>query len=106
MTEVGQKFISESIKPVISTANVAMMTEGGPGLPREFSWRGTVLCITAVLNTWKETGPCRNGSDEYYVRKHWFEVETTTGLRAKIYFDRQPRGRKLTKRWWLFSIEQ
>ena len=100
-----QKFISESIKPVVVTADTNAMATGGPGLPNEFIWRGKVLGISTVLRTWHDTGPCRNGSLESYVRKHWFEVETTSNQRAKIYFDRQPRGRKLTKRWWLYSIE-
>ena len=101
-----QKFVSEPIKPVVATADPHAMTTGGPALPREFTWRGTVLGITAVLRTWHETGPYTHGSSESYVRKHWFEVETTSNQRAKIYFERQPRARKLTRRWWLFSIEK
>ena len=100
-----QKFISESIKPVIATVDAKSMATGGPGLPHEFTWRGKTLKIATVLRTWHETGPCRNGSPESYVRKHWFEVETTSNHKAKIYFERQSRGRKLTKRWWLFSME-
>lgn len=104
-TETEQKFISESIKPVVATADTHAMATGGPGLPNEFIWRGKTLEIASVLRTWHDTGPCRNGSPELYVRKHWFEVETTDNQRAKIYFDRQPRSGKLTKRWWLYSIE-
>jgi phosphoribosylglycinamide formyltransferase-1 len=100
-----QKFISESIKPVIATAETNTMATGGPGLPHEFIWRGTTLEVATVLRTWHETGPCKHGSSELYVRKHWFEVETTTNQKAKIYFERHPRGGKPTKRWWLFSIE-
>lgn len=100
-----QKFVSEPIKPVVATAATNAMASGGPGLPREFTWRGETLGIAAVLRVWKETGPCKHGSPETYVRKHWFEVETTSNHRARIYFERQPRGRKLTKRWWLYSIE-
>ncbi len=99
-------FVSESIKPVVATADVKAMATGGPALPREFVWRGEPLSIASVVRTWRETGPCRHGSAEAYVRKHWFEVETTTGRRAKIYFERQARGRKLTRRWWLFGIEE
>ena len=104
-TEIEQKFVSEAIKPVVATADTRAMATGGPVLPREFTWRGKVLGISAVLRTWHETGPCTHGSGEAYVRKHWFEVETTSNQRAKIYFERQPRGRNWTKRWWLFSIE-
>ena len=104
-TGMEQEFVSEAIKPVVATADPKTMAAGGPGLPREFVWRGETLGIAAVLRTWRETGPCKHGSSESYVRKHWFEVETTANLRARIYFERQPRGRNRTKRWWLFSIE-
>lgn len=100
-----QKFVSESIKPVIVTAETNAIVAGGPVLPYEFIWRGTTLVIANVIRTWRETGPCKHGSSELYVRKHWYEVETTSKQKAKIYFERQARGRKITKRWWLFSIE-
>ena len=100
-----QKFISESIKPVNATTDTTAMATGGPGLPQEFTWRDKTLKITKVLDSWHETGPCTHGSGERYVRKHWFEVETSLHQKAKIYFERKPRGKKLTERWWLFSIE-
>ena len=103
-TEKEQSFVSEPIKPVVATADPNAMAVGGPGLPHEFVWRGETLGIAAVIRTWRETGPCKHGSSEAYVRKHWFEVLTTSNKTAKIYFERQPRGRKQTKRWWLFSI--
>ena len=103
-TETKQQFVSESIKPVVATANTSAMAAGGPGLPQEFVWRGQTLVVVRVLRTWRETGPCRHGSPESYVRKHWFEFETTSGQTATVYFERQSRGRRRTQRWWLFSI--
>jgi phosphoribosylglycinamide formyltransferase-1 len=100
-----QKFVSEPIKPVIATTDTTTMATGGPALPHEFTWRGKTLKIATILRTWHKTGPCTHGSGERYVRKHWFEVETTSHQKAKIYFERKPRSRKLTKRWWLFSME-
>jgi phosphoribosylglycinamide formyltransferase-1 len=67
-------------------------------------WRGETLEVAAVLSSWRETGPCRHGSRELYVRKHWFEVATRTGATLRLYFDRQPRGRRGAARWWLFSL--
>ncbi len=99
------RFVSESIKPVVGTADTSAMATGSPGLPGEFVWRDGTLGIAAVIRAWRETGSCRHGSSEAYVRKHWFEVETTTGKRAQIYFERQARGRNRKKRWWLFTIE-
>ena len=104
--EAEQRFVSEPIKPVVATTDPSAMEVGGPGLPHEFVWRGQTLGIAAVLRTWRETGPCKHGSSESYVRKHWFEVETTSHRRARIYFERQPRTRNRAKRWWLFSIEE
>ena len=106
MTEVNMEFVSELIQPVVSTVDPRAMAVGGPGLPREFVWCGERLGTVAVLRAWRETGPCTHGNSESYVRKHWFEVQTTDNRRARIYFERQPRGRDRTKRWWLFSIEQ
>ena len=102
-TEDTRGFVSEPLEPVAASIDPAAMARGEPGLPREFTWRGSPFRVAAVLRTWRECGPCRQGSSELYVRKHWFEVETAAHQRAKIYFERQPRGLR-TQRWWLFSI--
>jgi len=99
-----ERFVSEAIEPVASTFDTARMSVGEPGLPRQFRWRGRTVEIAAVLRTWKDTGPCRNGSPEEYVRKHWFEVRTAEGETMKIYFDRQARPGRRGKRWWLFTV--
>jgi phosphoribosylglycinamide formyltransferase-1 len=108
MTAPGPRptFISESIKPVAATADAAAMAGGGPGLPDEFQWREQRLRIRAVLRAWKETGPCKHGSGELYVRKHWFEVLLTSGETARVYFERQPRGKGRKDRWWLYTLQQ
>ena len=99
-----EQLISEAIKPVVATCDTARMAAGEPGLPEEFVWRGQTVKILAVLRTWRETGKCRHGSPERYVRKHWFEVDTNSFGAMKIYFDRQPRGNGKSGRWCLFSI--
>ncbi len=101
----AERLISETIKPVTSTCDTTAMAAGGPGLPRQFVWQGRTVDIKEVVAVWRETGRCRHGSPEQYVRKHWFEVETTMG-RMKIYFERQPRRGKgrSPDRWHLFSI--
>ncbi|MGA2059153.1 MAG: DUF6504 family protein [Thermoguttaceae bacterium] len=101
-----EEFISEAIQPVIETIDTARMAAGEPGLPRQFRWRSQIVQITQVLNTWRETGPCHHGSGEQYVRKHWFEVSTDSGVKMKIYFERQPRSANKKNRWWLFSAER
>jgi phosphoribosylglycinamide formyltransferase-1 len=99
-----ERFVGETIIPAVDTADTSQMAAGGPGLPREFRWRGQAVRITAVLRTWRETGRCRHGSLERYVRKHWFEVMTSSNTTMKIYFDRQPRHGRKSSRWWLFSV--
>src|SRR5664279_3692805 len=70
---MSEEFVSEAIRPIAATIDASRMAAGGPGLPRQFEWRSQVVTITRVLNTWRETGPCHHGSNEQYVRKHWFE---------------------------------
>lgn len=102
---MAERFVSEPIKPVVETCDTTRMSMGEPGLPRQFIWRGKTVEITAVLRTWLETGPCRHGSADRYVRKHWYQVTTIADGTMVIYFEKQPlRGRK-GRGWWLFSIE-
>ena len=98
-----EKFISEAIEPLVATSDTLRMAAGEPGLPAAFRWRGETLNVTAVLRSWRETGPCRHGSGERYVRKHWYEVATVAHGTLTIYFDRQPRRGRREGRWWLFS---
>lgn len=102
---MADQFVSERLEPVGVTFDAARMATGEPGLPREFIWRGETIRIARVLRTWRDTGPCRNGSREAYVRKHGCEVETDSGQRMRIYFDRSPHpGRRAEGRWWLLSV--
>ena len=104
---MSEQFISETITPVPGTADTARMAAGEPGLPRAFVWHGETLEIAGVLRTWRETGPCHHGSDERYVRKHWYEVMTVGGQRLTIYFERQARrGSHPRREWRLFSIAE
>ena len=102
---MSKRFVGEALKPVVTTFDTGRMVAGGPGLPHEFLWRDERVSIAKVLNEWRETGPCRHGSGERYVSKHWFDVQTGTGEMMRIYFERRARGRALSARWWLFSVE-
>jgi len=101
---MSEQFISEIIRPVAATCDTSRMAVGEPGLPREFVWRDQTIKIATVLRTWRETEKCRHGSPELYVRKHWFEVVTTSKIKLKIYFDRHPRKGHKHDRWWLFTV--
>lgn len=99
-----ERFIDEAVTPLTATADTARMAAGEPGMPRAFLWRGRTVGVAAVLRSWRETGPCRHGSGEMYVRKHWFEIATTDGGTMKLYFERQPRRGQKGARWWLVSM--
>lgn len=103
---MGKKFIGEVIESEGSTFDTARMAMGEPGLPMRFIWRGNPIRVVRVLRSWRETGPCRHGSGERYVRKHWYEVLTDSGSTMTIYFERQARSRsQRKKRWWLHTEE-
>jgi hypothetical protein len=99
-----KEFISEPITPVAGSFDAASMATGEPGLPARFVWRHTEYEVGEVLDVWKTTGPCRHGSGEQYVRRHWFRVVTTDGAEMELYFDRQPRARQKSHRWWLATV--
>jgi hypothetical protein len=103
---MSEQFISAAIRPVGETLDAGRMSAGEPGLPGQFRWGDRTIQVARVLRSWRETGPCHHGSGEAYVRKHWFEVETDSGEKMKIYFERQRRSRKNTARWWLFTVEE
>jgi len=106
MQVMSERFVSEPIKPITETADTSRMAIGEPGLPREFVWRNRTITVKGVLRSWHETGKCRHGSPEMYVRKHWYEVVTELDGTIKLYFKRQPSGGRKGARWWLFSIRE
>jgi hypothetical protein len=104
---MAEEFVSEPIKPAAATFDTAAMTRREPGFPQRFIWRDTEYTLAAVLENWKEDGPCRSGGGEMYLRKHWYKILTEQGVRMTIYFDRQARSRQKGKpRWWLYTIER
>jgi hypothetical protein len=99
------QFIEEAVAPDPASFDTARMAAGEPGLPRRFTWRGRVVEVAEVRRTWRETGPCRHGSGEQYVRKHWYEVRTADGDVMTLYFERSTRRPGARRRsWWLHTI--
>ena len=97
-----QTFVSEAISPEMGSADIGAMARGEPGLPRAFTWRGRRYEITSVIATWKTTGTDRG---DIYIRRHWYEIGTAEGQRMKIYFERNPTGRRRRGvRWWLYTV--
>ena len=101
------RFVSEPIHPAEDSFDFADTPVGEPPLPRRFTWRGTEYTVAEVLERRRETGPCTHGSGEFYARKHWFRVRTTTGEVMNLYFERHARSRAEQRiRWWLYSVEE
>jgi len=100
-----EDFVSEQIIPS-GEFDPDTAIAGAPLLPHCFTWRNSEYIIDAILDTWKESGPCSSGGGEMYLRKHWYKIRTSTGLVMKLYFERQPRSkRQRTARWWLYTVE-
>ena len=95
-------FVSEPIVPDPGTADASAMSRGEPGLPRSFTWRDNHCTIARLISKWKTSTRERG---DLYLRRHWYEIETTGGLRMTLYCERQTKNRKNPKaRWWLYTI--
>ena len=101
----SEEFICEELHPVAGTADAAAMSRGEPGLPGRFRWRHAEYRVLGVVKQWKTSGPCRNGSDEVYLRRHWYQVLVEPRAVMTLYCDRQPKDRRRPKRrWWVYSM--
>jgi hypothetical protein len=101
-----EEFVCEAMTPVPGTGDAAGMARGEPGLPKRFTWRSQEYRIAGVIRAWKSSGPCRHGSQEMYLRRHWYKVLTDPPMIMTIYCDRQAKQRKHPKsRWWVYTIE-
>lgn len=99
-----EEFISEPIEPRPGSFDATAMGRGEPGLPHTFTWRDEPYTVARLISTWKTSGKERGGT-EIYLRRHWFEIDTTAGQRMTLYCDRQAKNpRKPKERWWLFSM--
>ena len=102
-----EAFVSEELKPVAGTAMASMAARGQPGLPQRFHWRKREYRVMAVLEEWKTTGPCTSGSDEQYVRRHWYRISTEPHALMTVYCDRQAKDRRNPKsRWFVYSATE
>lgn len=98
------QLVSEAIEPVPGAFDTAFMSRGMPGVPREFFWRKQKRVVAQVFRTWKTMGPCRNGSGEQYVRRHWYEVRTQDGEEMTLYFDKGTSGKRKDMEWFLYAV--
>ncbi len=77
------------------------MARGEPGVPKAFSWRGERFEVARIVATKRAMGEDRG---DVYLRRHYYEVETTDALRMALYFERNPSDRSKRKAWWLYTV--
>jgi len=75
------------------------MSHGEPSLPPSFDWDGDELVVRELLKTWRSL---KDDRGDTYLKRHWFEFDTTDGRVAVVYFDRG--ARRGQPRWWLYTI--
>lgn len=93
------QFVSRPIEPV-GAFDTDAMSRGEPPLPDAFLFDGERLDVALELRRWRST---KDDRGDTYLKRHWFEFETSGGRRAVVYFDRA--ARRNHARWWLYTIE-
>ena len=94
-------FVSERIAPEPGYFDIAAMARGEPAAPRAFVWRGQRYDVARAQPAKRVMGSDRGDS---YVRRHYYDVETTDALRMSLYFERNPSDRSKPKAWWLYTF--
>jgi RimJ/RimL family protein N-acetyltransferase len=95
------QFISERVAPDAGAFDIATMSRGEPSLPKTFTWREQRYHVARTLATHRQMGEDRG---DHYVRRHYYDIETTDALRMTLYFERNPSSRSNRKEWWLYTL--
>lgn len=104
---MGKQFVSEPVVAVYENA-CSRDTDYGPvsghgihepQLPPAFRWRDELIQVRSVRDRRRSTKVDRGDT---YVKRHWFEFETTDGRIATVYYDRS--AKRATPHWWLYSL--
>lgn len=96
---MSKRFVSEAIEP-IGGFDPETMSRGEPALPRGFRWRETDVLVGKLRSTKRGLKEDRG---DIYLKRHYYEFETTDGRIAVVYFERQARAG--APRWWLYTLE-
>jgi hypothetical protein len=91
-------FVGWSIAPA-GDGFITPASGSEPPVPRAFRWDNRRFDVSAVLRSWRTTKTDRG---DVYLKRHWFELETTSGEKLEVYFDRE--ARRGAPRWWLYSL--
>lgn len=70
-------------------------------MPTAFVWRGQRYDVKHAEASKRVTGTDRGDT---YVRRHYYDVETSDALRMSLYFERNPSDRSKPKAWWLYTF--
>lgn len=102
------RLISEAITPIAGSFDPSGMSQGEPGVPIGFTWRGRTRRVVRLRRAWKRLRPEAAGG-ELYLRRHYYLFEMDDGDEWTVYCLRQlpPRSggsRRLQPRWFLYSI--
>ncbi len=98
----NEQLISEPVSPEEGSFDFASMAQGMPGVPLSFTWRDTEYRVSKILETRKSLRSCHSGSNEKYVNKHFFKIETETGEIMTLY---RTRSGSKKDNWTLYTIE-
>lgn len=92
-----RRFVSAPLV-VLSEGFVTAADGSAPPVPSAFSWRDGEFHVSAVLRSWRST---KSDRGEAYLKRHWFELQTSEGAKIEVYYDRESRRNP----WWLYTIE-
>ncbi len=95
------QFVSERITCQTDAFDVSMLSRGEPSPPAGFTWRGQGYVVARTLATRRQLGDDRG---DHYVRRHYYDIETSDALRMTLYFERNPSDHSKSKAWWLYTV--
>ncbi len=94
-------FVSERITPEPGYFDIAPLARGEPAVPKAFVWRNQRFDVARTHGSKRTMGEDRGDA---YIRRHYYDVETTDALRMSLYFERNPSDRTKRKAWWLYTL--
>ena len=104
MADSDEQFVSDPLIPAPGSFDASAMARGEPGLPAQFTWRGQMYQVDEVLEQWTSSTP-EGGSGELYLRRHWWQLRTSSGHVMKIYCQRQAKNKTDRKqRWFVYTV--
>ena len=98
MEKKMRKFVGSPLAPA-GDGFITPAAGSEPPVPRAFLWDNRTLVITTVLRSWRSTKTDRGDA---YLKRHWFELQTASGEKIEVYYDRE--SRRSAARWWLYTI--